>query len=104
MSVRAGQVRGGRHRPRPSLEIVGASATSPCPVRSGIYGISWFFMGVNGILTDNPGILGQPVGKWRPKHTTHAGEAARCSPQAAATTSNGNQASSYGGDFPARVN
>jgi len=37
----------------PSLQT-GASATNPCPVRTGTYGITWNFMGVNGPLREFP--------------------------------------------------
>ena len=34
-----------------ALYEAGATANVPCPVRSGIYGIAWNLMGVNGMLT-----------------------------------------------------
>jgi|GEM_PF-4855145 len=47
----AGLGRGGRSGPR-ALNEAGATATVPCPVRTGNYGITWNLMGVNGRLMD----------------------------------------------------
>ena len=55
----AGQGWGGRQVP--ALNGTGASALIPCPVRTGIYGIPWFEMGVNGTLRIFRARFGEPL-------------------------------------------